>query len=146
MPACRVSVVVVTHRSREAIGRTLPALTAELAEDDELIVVDNDSDDGTPAAVRELAPQAKVIETGANLGFAGGCNAGAAAASGELLVLLNPDAVPAKGFREAIAPPARRRPRLVRLDGARHRRGRNDGEYARRRDPLHRDRLGGRGG
>ncbi|MGI8460535.1 MAG: glycosyltransferase family 2 protein [Solirubrobacterales bacterium] len=104
-PTSPVSVVIVTHNSREALAKTLPALTAELAEADELIVVDNASADGTPAAVRELVPDAILIETGANLGFAGACNVGAERSTGELLVLLNPDAVPAPGFREAIARP-----------------------------------------
>jgi N-acetylglucosaminyl-diphospho-decaprenol L-rhamnosyltransferase len=101
----RLSVVIVTHSSREAIERTIPALLGELDEGDELIVVDNQSVDGTPGRVRELAPAARVIETGANLGFAAGCNRGAEAATGELLLLLNPDAVPQPGFREAIARP-----------------------------------------
>ena len=105
MPGPRVSVVVVTHDSRDAIARTLPALVAELESGDELIVVDNASGDGTPAVARELAPDARVIETGGNPGFAAACNAGAAAAAGELLVLLNPDAVPQPGFRDAIARP-----------------------------------------
>ncbi len=101
-----LSVVIVTHDSREAVVATLPALTAQLRDDDELIVVDNDSGDGTLAAVRELAPAATVIETGGNLGFAAACNRGGAAASGELLCLLNPDAVPQPGWREAIELPA----------------------------------------
>jgi GT2 family glycosyltransferase len=42
-----------------------------------------------------------------NTGFAAGCNAGADAAGGELLVFLNPDARPAPGFRDAIARPTR---------------------------------------
>jgi len=105
LPGSRVSVVVVTYNSREAVGRTLPAVLDQLDDGDELIVVDNASADGTPAAVAELAPAARLIETGANLGFAGGCNAGAQVAGGELLVLLNPDAVPQPGFREAIARP-----------------------------------------
>ena len=57
--------------------------------------------------VGELAPDAKLIEVGSNLGFAAGCNRGAEAASGELLVLLNPDAVPGPGWRDAIERPAR---------------------------------------
>ncbi len=100
-----LSVVIVTHDSREAIAATLPALAPQLRDDDELIVVDNDSGDGTAAAVSELAPAAVVIETGANLGFAAACNRGAEAASGELLCLLNPDAVPQPGWREAIERP-----------------------------------------
>jgi GT2 family glycosyltransferase len=104
-----ISVVIVTHDSRAALSRTLPALLRELRADDELIVVDNDSGDGTSALVRQLAPEARLIETGANLGFAAACNIGADAAGGELLLLLNPDAEPVEGFREAIERPLRER-------------------------------------
>jgi GT2 family glycosyltransferase len=100
-----LSVLIVAWNSREELARTLPALLPELDEDDELIVVDNDSADGTAEAVSELAPRARVVRTGANLGFAAGCNAGAAAASGELLVVLNPDAAPLPGFGAAIRRP-----------------------------------------
>jgi GT2 family glycosyltransferase len=101
----RLSVVIVTRDHREAVREALPALAAQLDDGDELIVVDNDSSDGTADAVRELAPEAIVIDAGANLGFAAGSNRGASAASGELLCFLNPDAVPAPGFREAIERP-----------------------------------------
>ncbi|HWQ12423.1 MAG TPA: glycosyltransferase family 2 protein [Roseiflexaceae bacterium] len=40
------------------------------------LVVDNASQDGTPAAVREHFPEVALIETGANLGFAAGNNVG----------------------------------------------------------------------
>ena len=100
-----LSVVIVAYESRAALARTLPALCAQLREGDELIVADNASADGTPALVRELAPKAIVIETGANLGFAAACNRGADAATGELLCLLNPDAIPQPGWREAIEAP-----------------------------------------
>jgi N-acetylglucosaminyl-diphospho-decaprenol L-rhamnosyltransferase len=100
-----LSTIIVTHDSREAVGRSVPALAAQLRGGDELIVVDNASADGTPGAVGELAADAIVIETGANLGFGGACNRGAEAASGELLCFLNPDAVPAAGFRDAIERP-----------------------------------------
>jgi N-acetylglucosaminyl-diphospho-decaprenol L-rhamnosyltransferase len=100
-----LSVLIVAWNSREELTRTLPALLPELAEGDELIVVDNDSDDGTADAVPGLAPRARVIRTGSNLGFAGGCNAGAAEASGDLLVILNPDAAPLPGFGQAIRRP-----------------------------------------
>ena len=46
-----------------------------------------------------------MIESESNEGFPAACNRGAAAASGALLVFLNPDAVVAEGWREAIAAP-----------------------------------------
>jgi GT2 family glycosyltransferase len=101
----RLSVVIVTHNHREELRGALPALAVQLDDGDQLIVVDNDSSDGTADAVRELASDAIVIDAGANLGFAAGCNRGASTASGELLCFLNPDAVPAPGFREAIERP-----------------------------------------
>lgn len=99
-----LSVVIVTHDSAVDIERSIPALVAELRPGDELIVCDNGSTDGTLAAVRRLAPDAKVIES-TNVGFAAGCNAGASLAAGELLCLLNPDAIVAPGFRDAIELP-----------------------------------------
>jgi GT2 family glycosyltransferase len=101
-----LSVLIVAWNSRAELRRTLPALLPELGDEDELIVVDNDSGDGTAAEVAALAPAARLVRTGRNLGFAGGCNAGAAVARGELLVILNPDAAPLPGFGEAIRRPA----------------------------------------
>ena len=100
-----VSVLVVTCNSREELARTLPALLPELEAGDELIVVDNASSDGTPEAVAALAPADRLLRMDRNTGFAAGCNAAAAEASGELLVILNPDAAPRPGFGEAIRRP-----------------------------------------
>ena len=100
-----VSVVIVTWNERAWIGRCIESLLPELQPGDELIVADNGSTDGTLDIVRSLAPDATVLENEENLGFAGGCDAGAAVASGELLVLLNPDTVVAPGFGEAIRRP-----------------------------------------
>jgi GT2 family glycosyltransferase len=104
-PMRSLSVVIVTHDHREAVRAALPALAAQLHDGDQLIVVDNASSDGTADAARAVAPDAIVIEAGANLGFAAGCNRGASEAAWELLCFLNPDAVPAPGFREAIERP-----------------------------------------
>jgi GT2 family glycosyltransferase len=101
-----LSVVIVAWNSRDELSRSLPALLTELGDDDELIVVDNGSTDGTAEVVRELGPRARLLHPGRNLGFAAGVNAGAAQASGELLVILNPDAAPQPGWGEAIRRPA----------------------------------------
>jgi len=100
-----LSVLIVAFESRDDLTTTLPALLPELGEGDELIVVDNKPGDGSAEVVRELAPQARIVPMGRNMGFAGGCNAGAEAASGDLLVILNPDAAPQPGFGDAIRRP-----------------------------------------
>jgi GT2 family glycosyltransferase len=100
-----LSVLIVAWNSRAELARTLPALLAELRDADELIVVDNESEDGTREAVALLAPRARLVRAGRNVGFAAGCNIGAERARGELLVVLNPDAAPQPGFGEAIRRP-----------------------------------------
>lgn len=104
----RLSVVVVAHRSRRALERTLPALSRELRPGDELIVVDNASGDGVDVAVSELAPEARLLRCDVNCGFGAAANRGAREAHGDLLVFLNPDARPAAGFADGILRPLRR--------------------------------------
>jgi hypothetical protein len=101
-----LSVVIVAWNEREALSRTLPALAAQLGEGDELIVVDNASTDGTPELTKELVPEARIVAMNENRGFAPAVNAGADAARGGLLLILNPDAAPQPGFVEAIRRPA----------------------------------------
>jgi GT2 family glycosyltransferase len=100
-----LSVLIVAWNSREELARTLPAVVPELEAGDELIVVDNASDDGTADTAAELAPAARIVGSARNLGFAAGCNEGAEQARGDLLVILNPDAAPRPGFGEAIRRP-----------------------------------------
>jgi GT2 family glycosyltransferase len=100
-----LSVLIVAYDSRDDLSKSLPALLSELGDGDELLVVDNKPGDGSVEVVRELAPAARIVETGRNTGFAGGCNAGAEVATGDLLVILNPDASPQPGFGEAIRRP-----------------------------------------
>ncbi|MCV2395825.1 glycosyltransferase, partial [Actinotalea sp. M2MS4P-6] len=89
-----VSVVLVNYKGAPDTITCLQSF-ADLdwpAERLELIVVDNDSGDGSAEAIRAAVPDATVIESGGNLGFAGGCNTGVAHASGEYVAFLNNDA------------------------------------------------------
>ena len=86
-----VSVVVVNWNAGASLDRCLASLAAA-GPDTEVIVVDNASTDGSTAAATRDRPWARVIPTAGNLGFAGGANVGAAAACGDVLVFLNPDA------------------------------------------------------
>jgi GT2 family glycosyltransferase len=60
--------------------------------DIELIAVDNASTDDSPARVREEWGEALQIVNATNRGFTGAVNQGVAAARGEFVLLLNPDA------------------------------------------------------
>jgi GT2 family glycosyltransferase len=100
-----LSVLVVAYENRGDLSKTLPALLPELGEGDELILAENKPGDGSAELVRELAPAARIVPMGGNAGFAAGINAAAAVASGELLVILNPDAAPQPGWGEAIRRP-----------------------------------------
>lgn len=95
-----VSVVLVNYRGAEDTVTCLRAFERVdwPAEKLELIVVDNDSGDGSEAAIRAAVPRATVIQAGANTGFAGGCNLGVAAASGEYVGFINNDARPDAGW------------------------------------------------
>jgi GT2 family glycosyltransferase len=105
-----IAVVIVTHQSVDALPATLGALGPQLREGDEVVVVDNASTDGSPALARDLLPAATVIETGVNLGFAGGCNAGVRASSAPLVLLLNPDCEAQPGCLDALRACADERP------------------------------------
>jgi GT2 family glycosyltransferase len=91
------SVVTVAYSSGPALTRLLESLAGEA---DEVIVVNT----GPPAPeVEEAAAVARVIEPGANLGYAGGGNLGAREATGDVLVFLNPDTVARPGAVAALA-------------------------------------------
>ena len=91
--AIAISVVIVNWNARDALEECLVSLEAQTDADFETIVVDNGSHDGSIERVRERFPRVKLIDTGANLGFAEGCNVGIAAASGSWIATLNNDTV-----------------------------------------------------
>jgi GT2 family glycosyltransferase len=101
----RLSVVIVTLNEAAYIRGCLGSLLPQLGADDEVIVVDNGSEDGTLDVVAEVAPHAHVVRLTGNPGYMAACNTGADRAMGDLLVLLNPDTTVAPGFADAIRRP-----------------------------------------
>src|SRR2546422_1467700 len=87
-----VSVMIVNWNAGQALEACLASLAAGGVPAPEVVLVDNASSDGSARAASARHPQVRLLETGANLGFAAGANRGAAAAGGEVLVFLNPDA------------------------------------------------------
>lgn len=104
-PTPRIAVVVLTWNQRDVTLECLESLTRQRYPHAELIVVDNCSLDGTPAAVRAAYPAVTVIEMGDNLGFVGGNNAGlehALRGDADYIMLLNNDTVVAEDMLEIL--------------------------------------------
>ena len=101
----KVSVVVVSFNAADELESCLRSLAAlpEVVRDPgfaQVIVSDNGSADDSVARAKRAYPGALVIENGANLGFAKGCNVGAKRADAPLLFFFNPDAVAHAGLLE----------------------------------------------
>lgn len=88
-----VSIIVLNWHAREVIMPCLESLFAQSYRSYELILVDNDSADGSLEEIKAtFGDRIKIIENSKNLGFAGGVNAGIRQAEGEYIALLNSDA------------------------------------------------------
>ena len=87
------SVVIPNWNGEDLLARYLPALEIAMAgnPENEIIVVDNGSSDGSVELLREKFPRVKTLALDRNLGFGGGSNAGFRAASNDIVVLLNSD-------------------------------------------------------
>lgn len=87
-----LSVVIVTFRSGSTLLAALSALRAAAPLGTELIVVENGGDASSLSAARETWPGARTVMSPTNVGFAAGVNRGLSLATGQLVLLLNPDA------------------------------------------------------
>jgi len=96
-----VSAVIVSYNSRECLPDCVRSLRSEGVAD--VVVVDNASSDRSVEAVLASDPDVVVVATGANLGFGSGVNRGAETATGEYLLVLNPDTVVEPGTVKALS-------------------------------------------
>lgn len=87
----QVSVVIPNWNGLKFLPPCMEALCAQTYPNVHVIVVDNASEDGSQAYLKEHYPQIELIEQDTNTGFTGACNTGMLAAQGEIIVLLNND-------------------------------------------------------
>jgi GT2 family glycosyltransferase len=100
-----LSVIIVSFNTRELLDRCLRSVEATRGQGVriETIVVDNASRDGSAEMVRTQHPETRLIESGANLGFAAANNLAYPSAMGRYIVLLNSDAfLSGEDFRRAV--------------------------------------------
>ena len=90
-----LSIIVVNYKTKELTLQTIDSIyKAKQPEGkQETILIDNGSEDDTPAAVGKRFPQVKIIISNKNLGFAGGNNLGIRKAKGRYVLLLNSDTI-----------------------------------------------------
>ena len=91
----RLSICIVNWNTCDYLRECLTALTdyPPNGGDLEIIVVDNASTDGSAEMVRTEFPAVRLTASAANLGYAEGNNLALAQATGDALLLLNPDVI-----------------------------------------------------
>jgi GT2 family glycosyltransferase len=87
------SIILVNYNGGKFIGDCLASLRRQTYAPLEVIVVDNASEDGSADKIAAEFSEVILVRSVSNTGFAGGCNAGAARATGDYLVFLNYDTV-----------------------------------------------------
>ncbi|GAA4896529.1 glycosyltransferase family 2 protein [Flaviramulus aquimarinus] len=90
----KLSVIILNYNVHYFLELCLRSVEAAISKlDAEIIVIDNNSKDGSCQMVKALFPKVKLIENKENHGFSKGNNIGVLQAKGEYLCILNPDTV-----------------------------------------------------
>lgn len=92
-----ISVIIVNYNVKELLEQSIVSILKSASNlNVEIIIVDNNSFDGSVGHIKSKFPSnplIKIIESPLNLGFAKANNLGAAEANGEYLLILNPDTI-----------------------------------------------------
>lgn len=98
----RASIIVVTFNNKTILSETIRSLLSQSYNDFEVVVIDNNSTDGTYEFVRNNFPGIICIKMDKNTGFAAGNNTALKYSKGEFIALLNNDAVAQRGWLESL--------------------------------------------
>jgi GT2 family glycosyltransferase len=97
-----VSVTIVTYNSAPFIRRCLESVLDQQYPNTEIIVVDNDSTDGTTDILEAFEHRCRIFYNEENVGFAAAQNQAIRVSRGEWILTLNPDVLLLPGFIEAL--------------------------------------------
>src|ERR1700730_15028192 len=86
-----VSVTIVTYNSGRFIKRCLESVLAQKYPKREIIVIDNNSTDGTIDILEQFEDRCTVVYNEENIGFAAAQNQAIALSNGDWVLTLNPD-------------------------------------------------------
>lgn len=109
LPHARLSVVILNYRTADLVVDCLRTLVPQLDHaQDRVVVVDNDSQDGSAEAIRQAieeggwASVCRVVEAGINGGFSAGNNVGVHAQPASIYYLINSDTLLREGSIAAL--------------------------------------------
>lgn len=91
--ALTVSILITTYNSEKFLKKCLESAFHQDYPEKEIIIIDNASNDGTRAILREFETHLSVIYNHRNRGFAAAQNQAIALARGDWLFSLNPDVI-----------------------------------------------------
>ncbi len=108
----QVDIILVSYNTADYTVRAIESVFEQTKETNvNLIVVDNNSSDDSVEKINSKFPSVEIIQTGANLGFAGGVNVGAKAGHADYILLLNPDTVILDGAIDKLVEFAKQHPK-----------------------------------
>ncbi len=110
MPSPTVAVAILNWNGLSLLQTYLADVVAH-SQPHAVYVIDNDSSDGSVAYLQAHFPDVKCIQTGANLGYAGGYNAGMKHLEEDIVVLLNSDVRTTPGWLEPVVAHLEARPK-----------------------------------
>ena len=97
-----VSVTIVTYNSGRFIKRCLESVLAQKYSLKEIIVVDNNSTDGTIDILEQFEDRCVIVYNEENIGFAAAQNQAIGISCGEWVLTLNPDVLLLPNFIDAL--------------------------------------------
>lgn len=87
-----LSIVIVSYKVKNLLEKNLQSIFEYTKDINfEVIIVDNNSNDGTVEMIKEKYPMVKLIASDKNLGFSKGNNLGLKESTGKYVVFMNPD-------------------------------------------------------
>jgi N-acetylglucosaminyl-diphospho-decaprenol L-rhamnosyltransferase len=109
----RVSILIVAYKSRAHLPRLFDCLALQTDQDFETILIDNASPDGTLPDEVTTTRATHFVQNDTNTGFAVANNQAARLASGEWLIMLNPDAFPQPDWLSQLMAASERYPNVT---------------------------------
>src|ERR1700742_1919482 len=97
-----VSVTIITYNSGRFIKRCLESVLDQNYSLKEIIVIDNNSTDGTIDILEPFEDRCRIVYNEENIGFAAAQNQAIGLSNAEWVLTLNPDVLLLQGFIEAL--------------------------------------------